>query len=881
MNWYRLLLRAYPPAFRQRFGQDLEELMADLYRTRAARLSVARRAMFWFRITTDTLRHALFERLQQRRLPLGVHHVRPSTTSLLIDDLRHAVRALRQQHALSLVILLTVALAIGANSAIFTVVNAVLLRPLPYDHPERVVMLFERDPRSNQTFVSVPAFEHWRDTLQSMEAISLVGWQSANLTGVSEPDRVRGGFVSADFFRVLGVQPAFGRDFAEGDDRPGAPKTAILSHATWHARFGGDPAILGRLLMLNNEPHEVIGVLPRTFELPLDDANVWMPVTSLPFWPDVVDSRDDRASMVVARLRDGVSVEAAGDELRRSAADLASAFPESNAGWSASLTPLHDVAVASVDRNLRLLAGAVGLVLLIACANIANLLLARASARQQEMAVRAALGASRARLVRQLLAESAIVALAGGSIGLLLGAALTDGMLALVPSLPRANQVAPDLRVVLFTAVLSLGTGLAFGILPAVRTSRLDLRSSLLDSARAGESGVMGRVRSMLVVSELALSLMLLVGAGLLAQSLYRLLTVPVGYDPENVLTLEYRLPRNKYDTPNGQIAFHLRVVERLASLPGVRNAAVARSVPQSGNGQYVGFWRSDDAQPSRETMPRAQFNAVTESYFAVMGIPILQGRTCSSADRADGPVVALVNRALAERLWPGQRAVGQRLRSPDVPGDVVVIGVVGNTRPNLLSDPVVPQIYGCLSQQPGIFASVAIKTAGDPLALTRSVQEAIWSIDPDQPMWKIRRSESMIGASVQRQRFVMLLMVAAATLALLLAGIGTYGVLSYAVQRRAREVGVRMALGATRTDIARLVLGQTVVLTAAGVTLGVAGALALSRLLAAQLYEVSPRDPATIAVTTTALTMVALIAAWLPTRRATAVDPVVTLRAQ
>jgi putative ABC transport system permease protein len=353
------------------------------------------------------------------------------------------------------------------------------------------------------------------------------------------------------------------------------------------------------------------------------------------------------------------------------------------------------------------------------------------------------------------------------------------------------------------------------------------------------------------------------------------------GYDPSNVLTLEYRLPRNKYAEPAQQVDFHQRVVERIHALPGVQAVAFARAVPQSGNGSSVGYWKSGETPPSRETMPRAQFNAVSSDYFSVLGIPLIEGRVCGSADAPDAPPSVLVNRMLAERVWPGESAVGRRLRGPDIPGDAVVIGVVGNTRPNLLSQPVAPQIYGCLSQQPGIFATIAIKTAGDPLALTRSVQAAIWSLDSDQPMWKIRTAESMIASSVQRERFVMLLMSFAAGLALLLAGLGTYSVLAYTVQRRAREVGLRMALGATRSSIIRLVLGQTAVLTLLGIGIGVAGALALSRLVATQLYDVSPHDPATFVFTAVMLSGVALLAAYLPTRRATSVDPVAALRAE
>jgi putative ABC transport system permease protein len=878
VNWYRLLLRAYPWAFRQRFGRDLEELFADLYRSRAVGQSRRRLAAFWCRIAYDTVRSGLAERFnRRRRLPLRVHHVRgPSLMSLLADDVRHALRALRQQRALSLVILTTVALAIGANSAIFTVVHAVMLRPLPYADPDRVVMLSMVDRAGRDQLLSVPDYEDLRDTLRHITGLSLMGTQTANLTGAAEPDRLRAGFVTAGFFAMLGAQPVIGRGFAPGDDARGAARTAVLDYDVWRTRFGSDPAILGRSLILNNEPHEVIGILPPRFEFPLAESEVWLPYSSLPIQDR---GRGNRNWLVFGRVASEVSFDQAQAELDQISAALASTYPETNANWTARLAGLHESSVVAVSRNLRLLTGAVVLVLLIACANIANLLLARSSARRREIAVRAALGASRSRLVRQLLVESLLLAIAGGGIGLVLGGALTDGMLALLPNLPRGTSVRPDATVVAFTAALSIGTGILFGLAPALRLSRPDLRTSLHEGSRGGESRGASRIRATLVVAELALSLVLLVGAGLFIQSLTRLVNVDLGYDPANLLTLEYRLPRNKYAQPAEQVAFHQRVVERLASVPGVQRAAIAGSVPQSGNGASVGFWRAEDTAPAREAMPRAQFNVVSGGFFDTMGIPLLDGRSCAPTDHADTSLVVIVNRLLAERFWPGESALGKRLRVPDVPDEIAVVGVVGDTRPYLLSEPVRPQIYACLSQRPGIFATVALKTAGEPLALTRAVQQAIWSVDPDQPMWKIRTAESMISASVQRDRFVMLLMTCAAGLALLLAALGTYSVLSYTVQRRTREVGVRMALGATRGSIVRLVLGRTVLLTAVGVALGVLGALALGQIVAAQLYEVSPRDPFTLSATALILASVALVAAWIPTRRATSVDPLITLR--
>jgi putative ABC transport system permease protein len=414
---------------------------------------------------------------------------------------------------------------------------------------------------------------------------------------------------------------------------------------------------------------------------------------------------------------------------------------------------------------------------------------------------------------------------------------------------------------------------------PALRTSRPDLRASLNDGARSGESRATGRMRSILVVTELALSLVLLIGAGLFTQSLTRLTSVELGYVPDNLLTLEYRLPRNKYRSAEQQWAFHAQVIERLGQVPGVQVASLAASAPQSGNGAYVGIWRSEDSRPGRDAMPRAQYNAVSDSFFNAMGIPLIAGRTCGPQDVSTDTLSVLVNQLMAGRMWPGESAVGKRLRAADFPGEVIVVGVVGNTRPQLLSQPIVMQIYACLRQNPGIFATAIMKTSVPPLSIARSVQQAIWSIDPDQPVWKVRSAETMVRDSVQYDRFVMLMMVLAAGLAMLLAVLGTYTLLSHTVQRRAREVGVRIALGATGGSIVRLMLRQAAALTASGLAIGLTAALALTRLIESQLYEVHARDPWTLTSAAATLGVAALLAAWLPTRRAVSADPTVTLR--
>ena len=543
---YGRLLLLYPPSFRARFADDLIDLFSDTYGEHALHTTRRGRVSFWLRIVSDTVRQGMAERraMRRTRLPLGAHRRQGlSPMLLMLEDLRHAFRAVTSRPSLTSVVVITLALGIGANAAIFTVVNGVLLRPLPFTDPDNVVMLYEVDPRGRDSFVSLPMVDDWRERLTTLTGITVFGVQSANLTGVAEPDRLRAGFVSAAFFDMLGVQPIVGRGFAGGDDQPGAAKTVVLSHATWQTRFGGDPGVLGRSLILNNEPHEVIGVLSSQFEFPIDEAEVWMPLSS---YPNLSAVRRNRGYMVFGRLARGVSREAAAAELQALAASLATAHPDSHTGWSARFVPFREVAVGATERHLTMLSGAAAFVLLIACANIANLMLVRAAGRQREMALRTALGASRARLVRQLLSESVLMATAGGLLGLLLSASLTDAMLRLAPLLPRADQVAPDATVIIFTLVLSIVAGLLFGCAPAWRISRTDMRSTLNESVRTGDGRATGRTRSVLIVSELALSLMLLVGAGLLVQSLYRVLTVDLGYVPEHLLTLEYRLPRNK-----------------------------------------------------------------------------------------------------------------------------------------------------------------------------------------------------------------------------------------------------------------------------------------------------------------------------------------------
>ncbi len=884
LQTYRVLLRCYPVSFRARFERDLLELFDDLHAA-----APRPRVRFWLRILLDTVRQGLAERVAMRDHPRPFpRHSGDSAMTTLVNDLRLALRSFRVQPAYTATVIGTMALGIGVTSAMFTVVNAVLLRPLPYDRPEQVVMVFERDPTGATTQVAMPTFEDWQQRLTSFRHLALFGSQTANLTGSGEPDRLRAAFVTADFFRALGVSPLLGRDFSPGEDGPTARGVAVLPYGVWTRRFGSDPSILGRTLTLNNEPFEVIGVLPRAFEFPFDEIEVYLPVTASPEYASLrglasrpglpAATRERRAMFAFGRVADGVPVETASAELRQVSEQLSAAHPETSAGWSAEIVPFHTVAVRFVRTPLYVLMGAVSLVLLIACANVANLTLARGTARVREMAVRAALGAGRRRLAAQLLTESLALSLAGGGLGLLVGAALTEGLLAMAPPLPRGSTIGPDPTVLIFTVTVSIVTGVVFGLVPALRGSRADLRASLQEGSRSTDAG-RGRLRHALVVAELALSLVLLVGAGLLTKSLVQMVRSDVGFTPDGLLTLEYRLPRNKYAHPPQQWDVHRRILARVGQVPGVERAALTSALPFSGNGSRLAVWRAEDPEPDRGAAPVAIVNAVTEDYFAAMGIPVVAGRVCGSSDTPGAPLAVLVNRHLADRMWPGQSPVGRRVRAAGVPGQGVVVGLVGNTVHAGYRAGIGPQLYACFAQSPAIFATMVARTTGDPMASARAVQQAVWSVDPEQPMWKIRSMTSLVASGADRERLLTTLMAVAALLALLLTVLGVYGVVSYSVRRRAREVSVRIALGASRRSILGLVLRETATLVALGLGLGALGALASSRLIASQLHEVKPGDAGTLVATGVLLAIAALVAAALPAVRASSADPVANLR--
>jgi putative ABC transport system permease protein len=794
----------------------------------------------------------------------------------VFQDLRYGARMLLKNPAFSLLVILTLSLGIGANTAIFSVVNAVLLRPLPYAQAEQLVAVYARTPQQARQAVAWPDLRDWQAQSQSFAELAAFVPQSINLTGRAEPARLIGGFVSADFFKLLRVNPAAGRAFLPGEDETGAERVAIVNHVVWRDRFGADPALIGQSLTLNGQPFTVVGIMPAGFRAPYSEVEVWLPIQHHPSF-----TADRRACVldVLGRLKAGVSLRQAQAEMETIAARLARQHPETNADRTINLIGLQTLLVEGLAAKLWMLFAAVGFVLLIACANVANLTLSRAVTRQREMAVRAALGAGRLRLVRQLLTESVLLSLAGGGLGLLLGKWGMDALAAnSAVNLPPNATVKLDPFVFFFTLGLALLTGLLFGLFPALRLSRLDLNSALKAGGRtAGPGG--NRLHDLLVAAQLALALVLLVGAGLMVRSFVKLLRVNPGFDPANVLTLEYRVPRNKYPELAQQWRFHEQVVANVRALPGVQSAAVFFTVPHGAEIGQTEFGLPDRPAPPAGQLPRAQLNRADANYFDTLKIPLLRGRVFTAQDQLDTAPVVIINQTMAHRYWPAADPLGQPVKLPGQKSAATVIGVVGDVKHNSLDEPEQPQLYLSFAQNPHIFASLAVRTTGDALSFSSAVRGAIWAVDKEQPVWKVRTLEWLLARAVGSQRFIMQLLGALSLLALSLATVGVYGVLSYSVSQQTRAIGVRLALGAQPHDILYLVLRRGLWLALLGVALGVVVSLTLTRLMSGLLFGVTASDPLTFGVIALLLTLVAMLACYLPARRATRVDPIIALR--
>ena len=797
---------------------------------------------------------------------------------ILQQDLRYGARMFAKKPLFTIVAVITLALGIGANTAIFSVVNAVLLRALPYHNSNRLIALSTTDSSGDWSGLSSPELQDYQARMQSLEDLAGFQSQSVNLTGGERPERVRGSFVSSNFFKVFNLAPIVGRTFAEGEDRQGAEKLAVVNEKMWRERLNSDRNLGGKKLILNGEPYSVIGVVSSSFKQPFDaDVEVWMPMSH---YPGNTGQRAWRALFGMGHLKPGLNLDQARAEATTIASQLAQTYPEENAGRGAKVEYLREMLVSGVRPMLWLLFAAVGVILLIACANLANLLLARGLARQREIAVRAALGASRWRLVRQLLTETTLISLVGGIGGLLLAYWGLYALLKLPQNFVNTEDARLDVRVLLFAMAVSLLTGWLFGLVPALQLARPQLQSFLKEGSRgSGESARWNRVRGGFVVAQVALSLLLLVSAGLLIRSFDKLLKVNLGFKPERLLSLEYRLPRGKYKEPAAQWNFHRQVVEKIQEVPGVQSATLVRGLPFSGNGGTTAITLPDREAPTKGQEPEVMFNTAMPNYFETMGIPFIKGRLFGTQDQLNTPTVLIINQTMAQRFWPGQDSLGKQIKFVSDGSMGTVVGVVGDAKHYWLEEEARPQIYAAYSQQPGIFATAVIRTTVEPLSLAEPVRQAVWKVDSDQPMWKIRTVEFLVDRSVADRKFLLALMGIFATLALVLTMIGLYGVISYLVNQRTQEIGIRMALGAQMGDILRMVLKQGMVMVLTGVALGLGAAWLLTRLMSRLLYQVSATDPLTFAAIALLLIAVALLACYLPARRATKVDPLVALR--
>ncbi|MEJ7813445.1 MAG: ABC transporter permease [Gemmatimonadaceae bacterium] len=808
----------------------------------------------------------------------------------MMQDLRYSVRRLLHTPLFSGIVVLTLALGIGANTAIFSVVNAVLLKQLPYREPERLVTVEHFYPGLNnlQAPVSAPGFRDYRDRTNLFESAAVeTGWGPA-LTGMGDPQRLDGARVSGLFFRTLGIAPLRGRALLPEEDEPGRNKVVVLSYGLWQRLFGGEPSAVGKKMLLNGESYDIVGVMPAGFRgFFTRGAELWTPL-ALPATQFVDAGRTNEWLNFTGRLKPGVTLETAASQLREFAAQLVRTYPDNYpANWSLVVTSLNEKATGKIRPALLVLLGAVGFVLLIACANVANLLLARAAARLKEMAIRSALGASRSRIARQLLTESVILALAGGVLGLVLAYLGVRALVAFNPTnLPRADEIRVDGLVMAFTLGISLVTGLLFGVVPALQTSKTNLQETLKEGGRSSSADRGGHaVRRVLVVSEVALALTLLIGAGLLLKSFARLQRVETGFDPGGLLTFNVQLPAAKYPSDTAQIAFFDQVLPRLAGVAGVQSVGASSTMPFSG-GWSTGTFTVEGLQLApNQPNPWGDIRTVSPDFFETLRVPLKQGRLFAEGDHTGAPRVVVVDEEMVKRYWPNATPIGKRItrnNNPDgSPRWLEVVGVVGHTKQEGLDAESRVQLYFPYAQRGTPFLTVAVRTTpgADPLRALPAVREVVRSVDRDIPLSQVRTMSAMVEASVGERRLSMILLGVFATIALVLASIGIYGVMSYSVTQRSRELGVRMALGAERRSVLGLVMRQGMTLALSGVVLGVLGALALTRLIRNQLYSVGATDPATFVAVALLLAGIALVATFIPALRATRVDPVVALR--
>jgi len=804
----------------------------------------------------------------------------------LWQDIRFGFRQLLRKPGFTLIAVLSLALGIGANTAIFSLVDAVLLRPLPFGDPDRLVMVWEDAaklgfPRNTPA----PAnYVDWKAQNTVFEDMAALNWGNYALTDEGEPEKVESQNVTANFFPLLGVKPFLGRVFTEEEDKPGANRVALISYGLWQRRFGGDPALVGKEILLDGRKHSVLGVMPPGFQFMSKETGLWLPAA---FTPQELANRGGHYLTVLARLKTGVTVAQARADIASVTQRINQANPQSNGFEVGSVViSLREQLAGDVRPALIVLVVAVGFVLLIACANIANLLLARGAARYREIAVRTALGAGRRRIVRQLLTESVLLAVAGGVTGLLFAWLSFSFLKQIIPDSMALNAgVRIDAKIFGFTMLLSLLTGIIFGLVPAMQAAKVDLNEALKQSGGRTGTGVgHRRLRGALVVTEIALALVLLVGAGLLIQTFLRLRALDLGLNPENVLTLRTSLPRSKYSELPKRAAFYKQVLERVRALPGVVAAGYSSAVPLTWKGGTTSFTiEGQEPKPGQDANNRQ----VTAGYMESLGIKLRQGRFFDEHDDAQAQPVSIINETMARQYWSSsENALGKRFRM--FQGDssmpwITVVGIIGDVKEMGLEANAKPETFFPYQQLPQMLwnmpRDLTIRTTGDPLSVVAAVRQAIWSVDPAQPVSNVRTMEEILSEEVAQRRIGMTLLASFAALALLLASLGIYGVLSYSVTQRTQEIGIRMALGAGRRDVLQQVMGDGLRLAAAGVAIGLGVSFALTRLMAGLLFGVSASDPRTLAGVTLLLITIALLACYIPARRAAKVDPMIALR--
>jgi predicted permease len=873
----------------EELSQDLEDRY-DQAISRGATEEEARQAALTELSAASALPQSL--RRVERRVPqnpiqMGTERKRNMFADLS-QDVRYGVRMLLKNPAFTAIAVLALALGIGANSAIFSVVNTLLLRPLPYKNPDQLVVIWE-----NATHLGFPKntpspanFLDWQKQNTLFEAMGAFAERSFNLTGVGEPERLDGRRVSANLFDLLGVKPLLGRNFVPEEDKPGT-RVALLNETLWKRRFGSDRAVIGRSVSLNGEPYTIVGVLPSSVRLPAFGNwrdQVWVP---LAFPAEEAAARGNHFLEIIGRMKPGVTMAQARAEMETIAARLAQQYPEHNTRIGAVVNPLHEEIVGDMKPALLILLGAVAFVLLIACANVANLLLARAAARHKEIALRLALGADRARLTKQLLVESVMLSMLGGVVGLVLAYAGLRVLTRFIPAdVAHADLISIDGRVMIFTLIVAVVTGLIFGLAPASQAAHSNINDTLKEGGRDSGAGPRGkRLRAALVIAEVAVSFILLIGAGLLINSFMHLRNLDPGFRADHLLALQIDLSETKYSDNPRRVAFFDEVVRRVQALPGTKSVAIAGNLPFTYNGDSAPIGVEGIPDPPPDQHPDVIFRAIGPGYFSTMGIPLVRGRDFNEQDNLDGDMKVIVSEKTVRQYWPNGDPIGKRLKMGSTTAEGpwrTVIGVVKDVRQNdFIAEPKM-QMYFTYRQLRSLMPNALIvRTAVDPLSLATSVRNAIWAVDKDQTVAKVDSMEHIVAGAVARQRFSMLLLAIFAGVALVLAAVGIYGVMSYSVAQQTREIGIRMALGAQRSDVLKMTVKQGLKLVGLGLVIGLVAAIVLTRVMATLLFGISATDPLTFLSISLVLLGVAILASYIPALRATRVDPMIALRAQ